>query len=259
MSEAMIAYIRVSTRKQGESGLGLEGQESAIERHRAAFGGRLIKTYREVETGKRDELANRPELEKAIGHAKRSRARLVIAKLDRLARSVFVTSLLMREGVDFVACDNPHANSLTIHILAAVAEEEAKQISARTKSALAAYKTGKRISKRTRLLYPQGVPDHVIEATAGKLGASLPQCRKLSQEARLKGSKNGVAARRKRAIEAVKDLAPEMVQKWQAGESLGSIARWLNEAQQTTRRGRPWSPTQVRRVINRWREHGNGS
>ena len=96
-----------------------------------------------------------------------------------------------------MACDNPHANSLTIHILAAVAEEEAKQISARTKSALAAYKTGKRISKRTRLLYPQGVPDHVIEATAGKLGASLPQCRKLSQEARLKGSKNGVAARAK--------------------------------------------------------------
>jgi DNA invertase Pin-like site-specific DNA recombinase len=97
----LVAYYRVSTKGQGASGLGLEGQAAAVEGYARGQGATIIKAYREVETGKR---SDRPELLKAIAHAKRSRACLIIAKLDRLAR--------MESGVDFMACDNPHANRL---------------------------------------------------------------------------------------------------------------------------------------------------
>ena len=133
----IIAYYRVSTKQQGESGLGLEGQVAAVAAYARGQGAEVLKTYREVESGKR---ADRPELAKALAHARRSRATLVIAKLDRLARNVHFLSGLMESNVDFIACDNPHANRLTIHILAAVAEDEAKRISERTRAALAASK-----------------------------------------------------------------------------------------------------------------------
>jgi DNA invertase Pin-like site-specific DNA recombinase len=137
----IISYYRVSTRKQGDSGLGLEGQQSAVEAYAKATGGRIVATYREVESGK---LAERPELNRALAHAKRSKATLVVAKLDRLARNVAFLSTMMRAGVDFIACDNPNANKLTVHILAAVAEDEAERISARTKAALQAAKDAAR-------------------------------------------------------------------------------------------------------------------
>src|SRR4051794_34652933 len=105
-----VAYYRVSTREQGESGLGLEGQVASVEAYARGRGAAIIKAYREVESGKR---ADRPELAKALAHAKRSHATLVIAKLDRLARNVHFLSGLMESGVDFIACDNPHANRLT--------------------------------------------------------------------------------------------------------------------------------------------------
>src|SRR5262245_5222934 len=115
----LVAYYRVSTEKQGRSGLGLEGQQEAVKNYATSNNAEMIgKPFVEVETGKRED---RPELQKAIAHAKRSKARLVVAKLDRLARNVAFTSALLRSGVDFVACDNPNANKLTIHILAAVA------------------------------------------------------------------------------------------------------------------------------------------
>jgi len=133
----VVAYYRVSTRKQERSGLGLEGQEAAVEEYGRRDGGEIVASYLEVETGKR---SDRPELTKAIAHAKRTRATLVVAKLDRLARNVAFTSALMESGVDFVCCDNPTANRLTVHILAAVAEDEARRISERTKTALAAAK-----------------------------------------------------------------------------------------------------------------------
>ncbi len=116
---AFIAYLRVSTQKQGDSGLGLEAQESAIARY--AANGTVLATFREVESGKR---SDRPELRKALDMAKRTGATLVIAKLDRLARNVHFISGLMDSGVEFVACDNPTANRLTLHILAAMAEHE---------------------------------------------------------------------------------------------------------------------------------------
>ena len=114
-------------------GLGLEAQKAAAEAYVREHGGEIIGEYQEVETGKD---CKRPEIMKAILHANRSWATLVIAKLDRLARNVWLTSTLMESGIDFVACDNPTASRLTIHILAAVAEEEARLISERTKAAL---------------------------------------------------------------------------------------------------------------------------
>jgi DNA invertase Pin-like site-specific DNA recombinase len=115
----------------------LEGQEATVMRFAAAHAADVLKSYVEVETGK---SAERPELAKAVAHARRAKATLVIAKLDRLARNVHFLSGLMEAGVKFVACDQPSANDLTIHILAAVAQDEAKRISERTKAALAAYK-----------------------------------------------------------------------------------------------------------------------
>lgn len=133
----LVAYYRVSTKGQGDSGLGLEGQIAAVEAFARSRGAEIVRAYTEVETGK---WADRPELIKALAHARRTRDTLVIAKLDRLGRNVAFTANLMDAGVDFLACDNPHANRLTIHILAAVAEDEAKRIGERTKAALAAYK-----------------------------------------------------------------------------------------------------------------------
>jgi DNA invertase Pin-like site-specific DNA recombinase len=132
-----VVYYRVSTRQQGQSGLGLEAQKAAAEAYVKERGGEIIGEYHEVETGKD---CQRPEIMKAILHANRSWATLVIAKLDRLARNVWLTSTLMESGIDFVACDSPQASRLTIHILAAVAEEEARLCSERTKAALASHK-----------------------------------------------------------------------------------------------------------------------
>src|SRR5262245_4791157 len=118
---AIIGYLRVSTKGQGESGLGIEGQRAAIEAYARQTGATLVMAYVEVESGKR---TDRPELARALAHARRIKATLVVAKLDRLARNVAFLSALMESKVPFVACDNPHANRLTLHILAAVAEAE---------------------------------------------------------------------------------------------------------------------------------------
>ncbi len=131
----IVAYYRVSTKKQGASGLGLEAQRAAVQNYAQASGGVIAAEYTEVESGK---LAARPILARALAQARRGRARLVIAKLDRLSRNVAFLSTLMEAGCEFTACDNPNANKLTIHILAAVAESEARLISERTKASLAA-------------------------------------------------------------------------------------------------------------------------
>jgi DNA invertase Pin-like site-specific DNA recombinase len=130
-----IAYYRVSTSEQGRSGLGLDAQKQAVSAHVAGTGMALAGEYQDIESGKRDD---RPELLRAIAHTKRCKGILVIAKLDRLSRSVSFVSSLMDAGVKFVAVDNPSANELTIHILAAVAQAERKAIGERTRAALAA-------------------------------------------------------------------------------------------------------------------------
>jgi DNA invertase Pin-like site-specific DNA recombinase len=151
-STRFIAYYRVSTDRQGRSGLGLEAQRAAVVRYLAGIGGILIAEHTEVETGRRND---RPELQKAMAACRKHKARLVIAKLDRLSRNVAFIATLMDAGVEFVACDNPHATRLTLHILAAVAEHEREMISARTKAALQAAKArGVRLGRNAERLAP---------------------------------------------------------------------------------------------------------
>jgi DNA invertase Pin-like site-specific DNA recombinase len=220
----MVAYYRVSTVRQGQSGLGLDAQKEAVLQHVTAHGCDLIGAYTEIETAKKDGLENRPELRKAIAHAKRCGATLVIAKLDRLSRSVYVTAQLHKSSVEFVACDNPTANRLTIQILAAVAEDEARRISERTKAALAAYKR-----------------------RGGRLGASLKQCRNLTAEARLLGAQRA----HKKAREEYEDVSPWMVAQRSKRKTLQEIADALNADGRLTRRNKAWTPMQVKRVIER--------
>ena len=224
-----IAYYRVSTKKQGKSGLGLEGQQAAVEEHLRQHGGTLVAQYIEVETGK---SKTRPELLKAIAHAKRSKAQLVVAKLDRLARNVAFTSALMESGADFLAVDNPAANKFTIHILAAVAEHEAEQISQRTKVALAA-------AKRRGVKLGSSRPGH-WEGREDRRLAGLEKARTAAADAHRTAFRDEYA-----------DLLPTMQQLRVEGQSLQGIADRLNEQGHVTRRGKPWNRMQVQRVLNR--------
>jgi DNA invertase Pin-like site-specific DNA recombinase len=225
----IIAYFRVSTKQQGDSGLGLEAQQATVEKYAKDLGAKILASYREVETGKR---ADRPELAKALAHARRSKATLVVAKLDRLARNVAFLSALMRSGADFVCCDNPNANKLTIHILAAVAEDEAERISSRTKAALQAAK-----------------------ARGTKLGSARPGHWKGREDTRLAGLARGRIVAAKAVSEAAKeayaDLAPMMKEWRDEGVTLGGIAERLNAEGHTTRRGKQWNAVQVSRVLER--------
>lgn len=136
-----ISYLRVSTDRQGRSGLGLEAQREAVARYAAQARLELVGEHVEVETGKgSNALARRPQLLAALTEAKKSKARLVLAKLDRLARNVHFISGLMETGVDFAVADMPNADRFQLHLFAALAEKEAEVISHRTKAALAAAK-----------------------------------------------------------------------------------------------------------------------
>ena len=224
----MIAYYRCSTARQGQSGLGLDAQRSDVRSYVERSGCELIGEYVEIETGKRHFLDNRPQLTKAIVQAKRAKAILVVAKLDRLLRSTVVRSMLKTGGVRFVACDNPNANELTMDILAAVAEDEVRRIGVRTKAALAAYK-----------------------ARGGLLGASLERCRNLTPQSRLKGAKAAAAAHRRNADEAYHDVVETIAELRANGSSLREIATAITKAGYTTRRGKGWNPVQISRVLVR--------
>ena len=223
----IVSYIRVSTKAQGNSGLGLEAQRTTVAAFARERQAKILAEYREVETGKRKD---RPELAKALAHCRRSKAILVVAKLDRLARNVAFTSALMDSGVEFVCCDNPHANRLTIHILAAVAEAEAVAISERTKAALAA-----------------------ARARGVKLGSARPGHWEGREDRRLMGTrlaaKAAAEANNRAAREAYLDLLPTIGTMRAKGQTLQQIADWLNTMGHTTRRDQNWSPTQVARVL----------
>lgn len=133
--QTYVAYYRVSTQKQGQSGLGLEAQKKMVEDF--CKGGKVIGTFTDIESGKNN---LRPELQKAVAIAKEQGALLVIAKLDRLSRNVFFISSLLEWGVQFKALDIPLADHFTVHLFAAIAEKERRMISERTKAALAAKK-----------------------------------------------------------------------------------------------------------------------
>src|SRR5437016_11437517 len=177
-----IAYFRVSTARQGRSGLGLEAQRQAVRTH--LNGVKPLSEFTEVESGRR---SDRPKLTEALAACRVHKATLVIAKLDRLARNVAFVSNLMDAGVEFEAVDFPQANRLTIHILAAVAEHEARMISERTRAALAAAKVrGKSLggfrgpdqskSRKSRQNHPTGTrpcSDHRSAAIGRRSFAAL--------------------------------------------------------------------------------------
>lgn len=143
-----IAYYRVSTDRQGKSGLGLEAQQEAVRLFAHREGYQVTAEFTEIESGKKNQ---RPELLAALVQCKKQKATLIIAKLDRLGRNVAFISNLMESRVDFKAVDNPHANKLMVHLLAAFAEHEREQISTRTKDALqAAKRRGVELGKHGR-------------------------------------------------------------------------------------------------------------
>lgn len=210
-----VGYVRVSTAKQDSSGLGREAQQAAI----ANFlreGDQLLKTYVEVESGKNDD---RPELAKALRHVEAARATLLVAKLDRLSRAVSFIARLMDSKVDFVACDQPSASPLTVHIYAAMAEHERKLISERTKAALRAAKDR---------------------------GVKLGGYRGVSVNPAL-----GTAAKKRRAADFSARILPVIQELREEGfSSLSELARGLNERNIPTSRGGVWVPTQVARVLS---------
>ena len=223
--QPIIAYRRVSTKRQEDSGLGLDAQLKAIRDFTELTGAKVLRIYTETESGRN---CNRPELAKAIADAKRSNAKLVIAKLDRLSRNAAFLLTLQDSKLDFVCCDNPDANRLTIGILAVVAEDEAIRISQRTKAALAAYK-----------------------ARGGLLGGSRPECRNLTEDGRQRGVQAASRKRTASAAEAYTDLTP-MMREWKAdGYTQKAIANELNRLEYATRQGKPWNQGQVSRVLNR--------
>lgn len=215
-----ISYLRVSTQKQGRSGLGLEAQRAAVLGYLNGGNWKLLEEVVEVESGKRND---RPELARALALCRVHGANLLIAKLDRLARNVAFIANLMEAGVEFEAVDLPQANRLTLHVMAALAEHEAKAISDRTKAALGAAKArGRKLGGRR----------WAIEMVAHKANVA------------------SVKARSEQAHKRADDLAPiiEAI-KAEGAASLRQIADGLNRRGITTARGCQWNAVQVRRVL----------
>jgi DNA invertase Pin-like site-specific DNA recombinase len=219
----LVAYKRVSTARQGRSGLGLDAQRAAIDRHAAETGAEVLARFTEVESGKR---TDRPELTAALHLARLTGATLVIAKLDRLSRNAAFLLTLRDAGVRFVACDLPHANDLTVGIMALVAEQERQAISRRTREALAAAK-----ARGTRLGNPNGA---TALRRAGKGGKALH------------------ATVRANADTFAQDLAPVLTDIRTAGHTtLRAIAAALTARGIRTRRGGQWHVSNVRNLLDR--------
>ena len=219
----LIAYQRVSTARQGASGLGLEAQARAIDEYRASKGATVFATFTEVESGRR---SDRPELAKALHLAKVTGATLVIAKLDRLSRNAAFLLTLRDSGVRFIAADMPEANDLTVGIMALVAQQEREAISKRTKEALAAAKR-----RGVRLGNPNG-------AAALQRSAN--------------GNSASVDVIKANADQRATDLAPVIAALRSEGlTSLGSLAQALNERGMLTPRGGRWHRSSVRNLLGR--------
>ena len=218
-----VSYLRVSTAAQGRSGLGLEAQRAAVEEFCRQRGVTLLAEYIEVESGSH---AERPQLAAAVTLARLTGATLLIAKLDRLSRNAAFLLTLRDSGTEFVAVDMPDANSVTVGIMAVIAEEERRAISARTKAALGAAK-----ARGVRLGNPNGA-------------AALRRAGK-GTEAALEAVR-GNAQRRSVALAAtLAEIRSE------GAASLTAMARALNERQIRTPRGGLWHATSVQRLVAR--------
>jgi DNA invertase Pin-like site-specific DNA recombinase len=218
----IVTYLRVSTAKQGMTGLGMEAQRAAVEGFALSGGHRIVAEFVEVESGKK---ADRPQLEAALAACRLHRATLVIAKLDRLARNVAFIANLMDGGVEFVACDMPYANRLTLHLMAAMAEHEREMISQRTKAALAAAK-----ARGVKLGNPNGAA-HLRDRC--KVGAA-----------------NSGKARHREALQRARAVAPLLDQLAAEGVvSMRVVAQELNRRGVPSPNGGVWYPEQVRRAI----------
>ncbi len=219
----LVAYERVSTARQGRSGLGLDAQRHAIDEFAAAREARLLARFTEVESGGR---TDRPKLATALELARLTGSTLVIAKLDRLSRNAAFLLTLRDSGVRFVACDMPEANDLTVGIMALIAEQERAAISRRTKEALAAAK-----ARGVKLGNPNGA---AALRRAGKGGVAL---------------REAVGAN---ADEFARSLAPVIADIRAAGQiSLRTIAAELNDRGVETRRGGKWHVSSVRNLLAR--------
>lgn len=219
---SFVAYYRVSTARQGRSGLGLEAQQKAVADYLNGGSWHLLAEFTEVESGKSDD---RPELEEALAMCDLTGATLVVAKLDRLSRNLAFLAKLQESGAKFVAADMPEANELTIHIMAAVAQAERKAISARTKDALAAAK-----ARGVKLGGNRGNVDDLRKGPARSAAVRAQQARERALKVR----------RQIDGITAAGDAT-----------SLRQIAKALNDRGITCPRGGIWHAAQVRAVLDR--------
>lgn len=222
--QTYVAYYRVSTKKQGQSGLGLQAQRSSVLGfvHSPVL---LVGEFCDIESGKRDQ---RPELLKAIDFARQHKARLVIAKLDRLSRNLTFISSLIDSKISFVCADMPDANEFTIHIFAALAQQERKMISERTKKALdeKLLRVGQWRKRSNSFLRPE------VSAKAAE-----------SNRARAATNENN-----RKASELIRALLA-------ANLSYVEMARRLNRAGFKTARGGRFQATQVMRLAKQQNEH----
>jgi DNA invertase Pin-like site-specific DNA recombinase len=225
--ERFVGLVRVSTTGQEASGLGLEAGRADLDRYIESVGGELVHVFTEVESGAHDDIIDRPTLLEALRLCKRRKACLLVPKVDRLVRSTSVHTDIKRMKVPFRAVDNPVANEFTLDILVAVAAQEARAISDRTKKALAAYK-----------------------ARGGVLGAKPGEC-PIPPADRARGSARGRARLIRDAIEDNAHLVGDMKMARAGGASLRAIANRLNAEGHTTRTGTKWTATQVMRVLGR--------
>lgn len=217
MNGKFVAYYRVSTQKQGQSGLGLDAQREAVTRYLDGGAWELAGEFVEVESGKNN---NRPKLQAALKLCRLTRATLVVAKLDRLSRNAAFLVNLMESKARFVCVDNPSANDLTIHILAAVAQDERKRISERTKAALGAAK-----ARGVKLGNPA-------------LAAMRPRDTSKANEKR----KQLAESHRADLMEIIWEIRQSGV------TSLRGVADKLNVLGIRARRGGKWTATQVSRL-----------
>jgi DNA invertase Pin-like site-specific DNA recombinase len=219
----LVSYLRVSTRQQGRSGLGLEAQRAEVAEYASREGLRVVAEYVEVESGRK---AARPELAKAISHCRASKGALVVANLSRLSRNVSFLSALMDAGLDFVALDLPGATRFTIHVMVAVAEQQARDASARTRESLAA-------AKRRGVLLGSSRPDHWRGREARRLTGAR---RGVQRAAELRTQE----ARQHNAL-----AVAEALKLRDRGMSWMDIAAELNKRGLVTRRGNQWSKSSV--------------